>query len=418
MNNIFNCIDEIEQVSLDSEVAVLESMLICMDKCVYINEHAENIDEDNNAFKLITESFVMEASDNSKGSGIAAGINSFAKKIGAFISKLFKRNPGKIDGVDSAGLARDVDRVSKGGSTKGGCSTWQKLAIGAGVATVATGVMFTYDVHRKNKENKAGEKDWDTLRYALSAAHVDKKGNITFEFTMDLKTFDKTLEKNIAGFQRIVDKTIEMRKKNVSSVKNVSGSATNDFTKKFMNSMITDVDKELSNLGQCFKELYKSYDADGKIKMSLDEWNEFCDRVSKNCTTAGDLINRLDLFMPSHNNANNFEDKKDKIIADMKKTEAGKQKPGESDIMYNKRIEREFEKLYGKGGKDEFEDNKVLFNTLRNKENSWNAQATHTRNNMSELYNDFNAFNQFMLDVKGRVKEAHQEAKDAKKNKK
>ena len=409
MSNIFNCIDAIDEVSLESEIEVLESMLISLDKSIYVYEHAESIDKENPELGIIYEQFIMEAKsdDKSVGDKIATGVQGFAKKIGDFIAKLFKKNPGKAEmsSKDKKELGENVKKAKKG-PLRWVDTKFKRIAVGATIAAGSTGIRFAYVKHKIKKEEaaeKSNEK-WGSLKNGLDSIDVSESGEVKFNFTMKLSTFGDSLRRATPAFIDTVNSVMKLRsdhvaKKNKTAIA-VDDKYSEDFLKGGGTASASGVTKALESLSQPFKDLYATYKPDGVVEtMTLDEWNDFSEKVSKLCTDIGENLTRLNDWMPSRNagDKETMDAKAKRIRDDFHKA---------NPLMTDKELDVAIAKTYGTKMFDETRGDKRVLDTLRNTTNFNRAQLTHIRNIMTDIRKDYVGLEAFLKEVGSRVNTA------------
>lgn len=390
MNNIFTdeILSDIQENTLESEITVLESMLITMENCEYITEHASDAEAVSGSFKLIMEGFVMEGDDgkNKKADGEGNVIQRFIKKISKLIGGIFKKNPGKaeLSPKDKKKLAGEVKKVKNGGPIN--FFKRHKLLGAATIGATATGIRFAFVKHEANKIDKAGKQQMGSFADCLNEINVtESDGNISFKFTMDLKKFSTELDAAKTTFFKKVGEIMKLRADWTSG--NASATLRNrNFETDFRKNYFTSVETAIRDIGKPFRSLYASYNSEGEVcTMTLDEWNTFVEKVSKDCVDVAENMDRLSDWMPSHND--NLTAKQDRLIDDMKK--ANPKKFGQDDAAYEAEIKNKVYSTYGVFKQDELKKYSIKDTSALNK----------LRQDMSDIHNNYIGMNKFFKRV-------------------
>ena len=123
-----------------------------------------------------------------------------------------------------------------------------------------------------------------------------------------------------------------------------------NFETDFRRNYFTGVEAAIRDIGKPFRSLYASYNSEGEVcTMTLDEWNTFVEKVSKDCVDVAENMDRLSDWMPSHND--NLTAKQDRLIDDMKK--ANPKKLDQDDAAYEAEIKNKVYSTYGVFKQDE-----------------------------------------------------------------
>lgn len=386
MNNIFTdeILSDIQENTLESEITVLESMLITMENCEYITEHASDAEAVSGSFKLIMEGFVMEGDDgkNKKADGEGNVIQRFIKKISKLISGIFKKNPGKteMNPKEKKKLAKEAKKVKNGGPVN--FFKKHKLLGAATIGATATGIRFAFAKHVANKADKEGKQQLGSFTECLNTLEVNSEsGDISFKFTMDLNKFSTELDAAKTAFFKKVGEIMKLRADWTSG--NASKSLRNrNFETDFRKNYFTSVETAIRDIGKPFRSLYASYNSEGEVcTMTLDEWNAFVEKVSKDCVDVAENMDRLSDWMPSHND--NLTTKQDRLIDDMKK--ANPKKEGQDDAAYEAEIKNKVYSTYGVFKQDELKNYSIKDKSALNK----------LRQDMSDIHNDYIGMNKF-----------------------
>lgn len=392
MNNIFTdeILSDIQENALESEISVLESMLITMENCEYITEHASDVEAVSDSFKLIMEGFVMEGDDgkNKNADGEGNVIQRFIKKISKLISGIFKKNPGKAEmsPKEKKKLAKEAKKVKDGGPVN--FFKKHKLLGAATIGATATGIRFAFAKHAANKADKEGKQQLGSFTECLNTLEVNSEsGDISFKFTMDLNKFSSELDAAKTTFFKKVGEIMKLRtdwtRGNVST-----GTALRrrNFETDFRKKYFADVEAAIRDIGKPFRALYASYNSEGEVcTMSIDEWNAFVEKVSKDCVDVAENMDRLSDWMPSHND--NLTAKQDRVIDDMKK--ANPKKEGQDDAAYEAEIKNKVYATYGTFKQDELKNYSIKAKSALNK----------LRQDMSDIHNDYIGMNKFFKTV-------------------
>ena len=387
MSNVFTnqIISDIEESSLESEIAVLESILISLENCDYITEHASDASITNDSFRLIMEGFVMESGDK-KGDGEGNIIQRFFKKISQIIGGIFKKNPGKVElsDADKKKLKENVDKAKK----NGGPITFikkHKLLTGATIGATATGYRLIKNKIKQSKDSKEGGTKMRSLNDALNSIEIDGD-NIKIGFNADLKGFVNRLSDASATFEQTVTQIVKLRSTWTSGTNGTSslGIGGSNYGKEFIHEYFDKVERALKGIAAPFKLLYNEMDNDKDYVMSLDEWNAFTEDASAKCVKIAEQLNKLSDWMPSEKATDG--DKEARIKEDLRKLNPTKT-DNEINDLYNK--------TYG--------NSKIApqYN-LKAKEK---AAFVKLRNDMSDIHNDYIGMNKFFKDVKAAIED-------------
>lgn len=398
MNNVFtnDIISEIEEQSLESEIAVLESILISLESCDYIAEHASDADITNDSFRLIMEGFVMEADDNAKNDGEGNVIQRFFKKISQLISGIFKKNPGKVEysEADKKKLSENVKKAKKGGPVS--FVKKHKLLSGMTVVAAVNGIRLMKTKSEINDINKEGKTKIEKLKeFGNTGIEITDTGDVKFIFSMDLKEFAKNINDAKGIFASHVSTIMKLRSDWNTGQKT---GFMNNFSKDFRKHYFDTTTKAIEAIGKPFRTLFASYGEDKEYVLTTDEWDTFVEGVNKDCVEIAENLDRLSDWMPSTNHSTTLTEKNDRVTDDFKK--ANPRRPDEDAAAYEARITMMVRKTHGTFKTNELDSYKSKMKAAMNK----------LRNDMSDIHNDYIGMASFFKDVKSKadaLKEEH-----------
>ena len=391
MSNVFTnqIISDIEESSLESEISVLESILISLENCDYITEHASDASITDDSFRLIMEGFVMESGDNDNKDGDGNVIQRFFKKISQLIGGIFKKNPGKVEysDADKKKLGEKVKKAKKGGPVS--FVKHHKLLSGLTVVGVVNGIRLMKTKKEIKELNKEGKAKIEQLKeFGNTGFEIDDNGNVKFIFSMDLKAFAKNINDAKGIFVSHVNTIMKLRSDWQTGQR--SG-VMNNFSKDFRKNYFDTTTKAIEAIGKPFRTLFASYGEDKEYILTSDEWDEFVEGVNKDCVEIAENLNRLSDWMPSTNHSKTLTEKNDRITDDFKK--ANPRRPDEDAEAYEARISMMVRKTHGT----------FKTNELDKYSSKMKASMNKLRNDMSDIHNDYIGMASFFKDVKDKA---------------